>query len=106
MPISDWSADVCSSDLSDDRECPSSVADQPWQSGYIVGHQRDIRGLDGSIAADGAHGDAEAGAGQCRSIVDSIANHGHGAVSRFQLLDDLQLVFGEDRKSTRLNSSH
>ena len=45
--------------------------------GRVVVHQDNVRGLNGGIAAQGAHGDTDIGAGQNRSIIDAIANHAY-----------------------------
>src|SRR3546814_1032870 len=101
MRISDWSSDVCSSDLE-----TFNLADAVGRAG-IVGlrdHQRDQHFR---VAADEM---LQFGRVQLGALASPIVR---GAV-RHVLLDELQEVlverleygFPEDRKSTRLNSSH
>ena len=44
----------------------------------IVGHERDVGGLDRGVAARRAHGDAEARPRQGGRVVDAVADHGDG----------------------------
>ena len=71
------------------------MLDQPGQLREVVGHERDVGGLDRGIAA-AAHGDAEARPRHGRRVVDAVADHGDGAVLRDQRLDRLDLVLGQE----------
>ena len=42
----------------------------------LVIHQHHVRRLDGGVAAQAAHGDADVGAGQHRGVVDAVAHKG------------------------------
>src|SRR3546814_11552113 len=77
MRISDWSSDVCSSDLGQD---------QPGR-------------LDGDVGP-GADGDAHVGPGQGRSVVDAVADHGdlQAAVLELGHLEGLVLGRSEERR--------
>ena len=63
-------------------------------AGRIV-HQDDISGLNGGIAAQGAHGDTDIGAGQNRSIIDAIADEHQRRTSLQQLLHRGHLIGGQ-----------
>ena len=47
----------------------------------LVGHQRDVRGLERGIGAGDAHGDADVRRGQRRRVVDAVADHRQRAVA-------------------------
>ena len=49
----------------------------------IVVHQHNVRGLDGGVAAHGAHGDADVRAGQHRRVVDAVADKGELVLRAF-----------------------
>src|SRR3546814_1998866 len=87
MRISDWSSDVCSSDLEAPKEVPDpDVAAQP--GGDARRHL-----MDGPVGLDGEQiGDPDR------------TDLGHPAQVVAQQVDDHQVL--RDRKSTRLNSSH
>ena len=58
-------------------------------------HQHHIRSLDGSIAADSAHGHADVGTHEHRRVVDAIAHKGQNTAFFLllqQLLDLLNLI--------------
>ena len=64
----------------------------------IVVHQHHVGGLDGGIAAHGAHGDADIGTGQHRRIVDAVAHEGQAGLAALpgqQLLHLGHLVAGQ-----------
>src|SRR3546814_10482033 len=81
MRISDWSSDVCSSDL---RE---------RQMREIVGHQRDIGGLERDVRTSGPHGDAHRRIRDGRCIIDAIPDHRDRRLGA-ELFDCLDLVLG------------
>lgn len=68
---------------------------QPGQPAEIVGHQRDVGGLQRDVAARRAHGDAEIGPGQRGRVIDPVANHRHPAASGGQPGDPVALVLGQ-----------
>src|SRR3546814_3331369 len=78
MRISDWSSDVCSSDLDPHTEAPTEMT---------KGEQRLAKLLEGRVA------------GEPKSCISNYPT------SRMEVIDKTAYVFG-DRKSTRLNSSH
>src|SRR3546814_7354178 len=100
MRISDWSSDVCSSDLNLDEHVDRGAVDREDRRA-LAGRQRpDYRRLfavaDEPLVADDGHlaGDRQrAGAGAWDGADLHPAQH-HG------------LCDARDRKSTRLNSSH
>src|SRR3546814_18263355 len=68
MRISDWSSDVCSSDL---------------QCDLGTGHRH---------VGAGAHGDADVGTGESGRIVDAVAGHRHRAALGLESLHQRDLV--------------
>src|SRR3546814_10310831 len=99
MRISDWSSDVCSSDLL------IAVLNQ-W-AGYLYGPVLENRAR---AIADGGRG-IEYGAGVAHKVHAELRRMGGVKPPReFVLMDraaiGLGSVFMQDRKSTRLNSSH
>ena len=46
----------------------------------LIGHQRDVGGLERDVGAGDAHRDADVGRGERRRVVDAVADHGDGAV--------------------------
>src|SRR3546814_1506392 len=83
MRISDWSSDVCSSDLRFDNRLADIVA---------------VAGMTGRMALRGP--DAAGVAAQSRVAF------GHRRLKIIDLSERAQQPMVEDRKSTRLNSSH
>ncbi len=59
----------------------------------LVGHQRDVGGLERGIGACHPHRHAHVGRGQGGRVVDAVADHHDGAVARAQRLDAGHLVF-------------
>src|SRR3546814_11396342 len=82
MRISDWSSDVCSSDLE---------ADGVAGGAEIAPYEGDVAGFDGDVGA-GAHGEAEVGLGEGGGVVDAVTDHGHRAALSLEALDDVDLV--------------
>ena len=74
--------------LPDDREGAARVGDEPRQLAEVVGHQRDVGGLDRGVGAGGAHGDAEARPRHRGGVVDAVADHRDRAMGLHQALDD------------------
>src|SRR3546814_9863788 len=108
MRISDWSSDVCSSDLLADDPAvhPLAVAGR-IEAGLVAAfvHLAEARGVpdlgaEVAIALDAALGELDVAAlrGQRREG----EAHRVGA----ELVDEVERVQDVDRKSTRLNSSH
>ncbi len=58
----------------------------------FIGHQRDVGGFERSIAAHGAHHDADVGRRQGGRVVDAVADHRDRAVGAAQELDRRHLV--------------
>src|SRR3546814_5829647 len=104
MRISDWSSDVCSSDLAVDRRCAVSE-----YFDALHGRQRDgvevgagaggERRLRSAVAVDQHERTLAAEAAQ----VGERTGLGRAARLRAELADGAEVG---DRKSTRLNSSH
>src|SRR3546814_14351621 len=76
MRISDWSSDVCSSDL-------------------ITLEQSDTRAFDSDVGAR-PHGDADIGSGQGRRIVDAVAGHGNHPAFTLEPGDYCALLVRQD----------
>src|SRR3546814_5534821 len=89
MRISDWSSDVCSSDLSGDGQRQQYIVD-----GFAVVQQM-------HILQDDADGTPQVRGCTSRHFIDSMAVHVDRAPAGW-----LQSAYQLDRKSTRLNSSH
>src|SRR3546814_1664247 len=104
MRISDWSSDVCSSDLSDVFAIPAlnldvGTFDQMAQALHYHMFQLVL------IANNGAYGGSNAHVPKGEAYQRQVF-HTHGqpqATISFFEIDDIE---GIDRKSTRLNSSH
>src|SRR3546814_3773419 len=103
MRISDWSSDVCSSDLAQDLGVPFAIHptfEPQWTKGNRMGtweHVKQLRLLASVTASDGVRH-------QFTTLFD------YGVFDRFPRLEVLVLESGGgwigDRKSTSLNSSH
>src|SRR3546814_2046227 len=112
MRISDWSSDVCSSDL---RDLPQDREGAQAACGFV----RIVEGVHGRERAFDAvgHGHAEQAAVDAEleetpvrpradqellELAGAVVVHAAAAMARLEVA----MVQGEDRKSTRLNSSH
>src|SRR3546814_8955374 len=103
MRISDWSADVCSSDLTANRAYKA----HPRQ--FVSASGMHYRSADGREILDGTAGLWCCNAGHCRpEIAEAIAKTAAmlDFAPTFQLGHPLAFELAQDRKSTRLNSSH
>src|SRR3546814_8664959 len=107
MRISDWSSDVCSSDLVDAQAVAASrlpldgakAAADPARDAFVERYLR--RGIDAGVemkSLSGASG-GEGGYAVPREIDGSIA-------ATPMALSPIRSIATVDRKSTRLNSSH
>src|SRR3546814_5330131 len=107
MRISDWSSDVCSSDLGFSHEMGQSLSS--WMGGAI---EQSLSA--GSFVRTGGVGRAlRAWSGpRCRLIGQSLAGQVHEdrassrCLARGSARDTTWSTRTRDRKSTRLNSSH
>src|SRR3546814_10372104 len=114
MRISDWSSDVCSSDLSNVHQRLVGLAVDGAPAGLVAV---------AIVAADAGPGHCQGGcvhhAGGWLAVLDEGDVHRELAVAVEELLGavervdqpeavafDHRLLAGGDRKSTRLNSSH
>src|SRR3546814_4064506 len=103
MRISDWSSDVCSSDLLVER----GLHDELAGTAYAI-----VEGVDGRshhlrFSDIDMTGDARPGAiVELRSWEDNKGQQRHSLATRSDLPLDQQVTAEGDRKSTRLNSSH
>ena len=87
----------------DGGERRAAEADGEGNGAQVVGHQRNVGGLDRGVGAGGAHGDADVGRGQRRRVVDAVADHGHRAELPTQLLDERDLVGRHQRRTHRID---
>ena len=78
--------------LADPGQGGAAEADQPGEAAEVVGHEDDIGGLERGAAGDAAQGDADAGGGQGRGVVDAVADHAGRAVARGEVGDRRDLV--------------
>src|SRR3546814_2800086 len=114
MRISDWSSDVCSSDLTDGEFRENGVEQPDGPGGRVTGVEN------GTVQrGDAIVHVAERGVlARCERGDEGSGNLGGGGLRMLQRLRILLLrhdagnagmgivEFDEDRKSTRLNSSH
>src|SRR3546814_991215 len=101
MRISDWSADVCSSDLASGTSTRLAVAgmDLPYSvPNWAVDHFPADVGLPLGFARGNAN---LHGAFFTESFMDELAHQAQMEAMSFRIQ-----MLGGDRKSTRLNSSH
>src|SRR3546814_2197489 len=100
MRISDWSSDVCSSDLLEGNRVRIVVDGVPLADAYSIGQfasaGRDLVDLEAVERVEIQRGPASTLYGS-----DALAG-----VVAFRTLDPEALLLRGDRKSTRLNSSH
>src|SRR3546814_1856028 len=106
MRISDWSSDVCSSDLLG----ASQVVISAWGLREGLLYQQldpDVQALDPLIEAARAEGDREGRfQGQGEELHQWIAPLFTDEPPELARLRHAACLLAEDRKSTRLNSSH
>src|SRR3546814_10512645 len=98
MRISDWSSDVCSSDLADEKDLAALFADLPQRKS--VSEWLDFLRTHVRIFAD-------VSPLQMREfMLDSTVGFYRQGEVVFEKGDTGSSLFAIDRKSTRLNSSH
>src|SRR3546814_5573716 len=117
MRISDWSSDVCSSDLTLDTALqhiadPEVSSDPPHIDGFALVDGGRIPGDDVEAAKAGEVGNDilgdAVGESGCRGVAADVVERQHGD-ARLTLCGRaivFLLIREPDRKSTRLNSSH
>src|SRR3546814_2339657 len=71
MRISDWSSDVCSSDL----RHATREATRADEAHEVPLHQCHARAFHRDVRA-GAHGDPDVCAGECGCVINTVARHG------------------------------
>ncbi len=71
---------------------PSRQTKQVWDPAKIVIHDHDIRRFDGDVRAGDSHRDPDVRFGECRCIVDAVADHGRRTLAS-QLPNGGQFVF-------------
>ena len=64
--------------------------------GIVIVQEHHVRGLFGNIGASNAHGNADIGALESRSVIDAVAGHGDDVALLLQSLDDLELMLRRD----------
>src|SRR3546814_2880754 len=104
MRISDWSSDVCSSDLSTDYK--------PHIPRYIE-HCRNLLLQGVGLAIFGTNSEANSlGMAEKRQLLDALLQDGLPAgrmmpgTGACSVTESIEMTRHADRKSTRLNSSH
>src|SRR3546814_8929408 len=102
MRISDWSSDVCSSDLFklDGRDITTTVNVAPWEA--ALGGKIAVPTLGGTVELTLA---SNSRSGQ-KLRLKNRGLPGKGGGDQFVMLQVVIPAVSEDRKSTRLNSSH
>ena len=73
----------------------SGEADGVGGDSQVAAHEGEVAGLDRDVGA-GAHGQAEIGLGEGGGVVHAVADHRHDPATVLQLLDDVDLVGGQD----------
>ena len=76
------------------RPARACMGEHVRQVREALAHEGDVGGLDGGVAAHGAHGDPQVGRGERRGVVDPVTHHGEVALPA-QLFDDLDLALGQ-----------
>ena len=79
----------------------AAEADGERHCAQIVGHERDVGGLDGGVGAGGAHRDADIRRGERRRVVDAVADHRHRTELVAHPLDEIDLVGRHQRRTHR-----
>src|SRR3546814_9789338 len=106
MRISDWSSDVCSSDLADEIE--TGCIGQPRFLPYVPAAEHVVAGVERNIAAAfGINSVVHQYAGEIGLAAHTITEV--GVIARVRRAGEIGgCIDGPrlDRKSTRLNSSH
>ena len=62
----------------------------------VIATDDHVAGLDGDIRGLAAQGNADVGIGQCRGVVDAVANHHHAVALRLQLEHCLGFLLGKE----------
>src|SRR3546814_2286270 len=103
MRISDWSSDVCSSDLSNPVDLMAMIAFDcaGLPASRIIGTGTL---LDSSRLRTLLAGELDVAPGSVDALV--LGEHGDSEVGLMSTIRVGGLLLAEDRKSTRLNSSH
>src|SRR3546814_5331494 len=104
MRISDWSSDVCSSDLAEAVAAPDARR-EVFEEGEVAEALRQVLGLDDGVSAAPAAGSLQLGGADLSQPLCALAAQPLQAGEAA----DVALAPGShaaDRKSTRLNSSH
>src|SRR3546814_3815594 len=109
MRISDWSSDVCSSDLEDQLRRRHAFIELHEETGHhlFLGHARDMRREEAAMPPILPAADKETRDAQLPTLRRKRKDVGVAqpfGVDRLAALDEGQRF--QDRKSTRLNSSH
>src|SRR3546814_8699368 len=110
MRISDWSSDVCSSDLRDDL-ARGALSAKRRATERIEDARRELKQVDAEVGKlDDDIGKLRAKLSEARQRQKTITLRSQSASSRIKLreqMDDKRVATTKaDRKSTRLNSSH
>src|SRR3546814_8215339 len=93
MRISDWSSDVCSSDLAEKMPSGTTVADVLTNNIATIGENQSLRRAKRLEVSQGA-------------VIPYVHNAQAPGLGKIGVLVALESDAGVDRKSTRLNSSH
>ena len=83
-------------ELLDIVENPAALFDGADDRGEVVVGQHHIRCFLGDVGARDAHGNADVGGFDRRSVVDAVPRHGHDLATLFPGLHDAQLVLGRN----------
>ena len=82
--------------LANPRERGTTVANQPGKVAEVVTHEDDVGGLERGTAGDSAQGNADAGGGQGRCVVDAVADHAGRAVAGGQIRNRRDFVVRQE----------
>src|SRR3546814_3046419 len=117
MRISDWSSDVCSSDLHalvpveeaddlvavDARALADGRADHGVEAGAIASTGQDSHAHGRNLSTPGPGSGQPRDVGPCWSVLPAVVAAPHRVGGALEVVDE---GLAGDRKSTRLNSSH
>ena len=76
----------------DRRHHPAGEPEQMGEFPDVIVYKDDICGVYCDVAADPAHGDADAGFFQCGSVIDTVADHTDGLFLLFPGTDPVQFI--------------
>src|SRR5436853_2193696 len=65
----------------------------------VVGSEDDVCRFDGDVGSAGAHREPHVGNGECGSVVDAVADHGHAMALAAHFLNEIELFLRQQTES-------